>query len=47
MMTYTWYVAKLAQHHPGVHFPGRWWDPVHPEVKDTFSLEQFLSHNTQ
>ncbi|KAM3595091.1 uncharacterized protein V6R79_018004 [Siganus canaliculatus] len=47
MMTYTWYVAKLAQHHPGVHFPGRWWDPVHPEEKDTFSLEQFLSHNTQ
>ncbi|XP_044023018.1 transmembrane protein 260 isoform X2 [Siniperca chuatsi] len=47
MMTYTWYVAKLAQHHPGVHFPGRWWDPVHPEGKDTFSLEQFLSHNTQ
>ncbi|KAG7238546.1 hypothetical protein INR49_030819 [Caranx melampygus] len=47
MMTYAWYVAKLAQHHPGVHFPGRWWDPVHPEEKDTFSLEQFLSHNTQ
>ncbi|XP_023149470.2 transmembrane protein 260 isoform X1 [Amphiprion ocellaris] len=47
MMTYTWYVAKLAQHHPGVHFPGRWWDPVHPEEKDTFSLEQFLSLNPQ
>uniref|UniRef100_A0A3P8U9K9 Transmembrane protein 260 n=1 Tax=Amphiprion percula TaxID=161767 RepID=A0A3P8U9K9_AMPPE len=47
MMTYTWYVAKLAQHHPGVYFPGRWWDPVHPEEKDTFSLEQFLSHNPQ
>ncbi|XP_069571025.1 protein O-mannosyl-transferase TMEM260 [Brachyistius frenatus] len=47
MMTYTWYVAKLAQHNPGVHFPGRWWDPVHTEEKDTFSLEQFLSHNTQ
>ncbi|XP_071780324.1 transmembrane protein 260 [Centroberyx gerrardi] len=47
MMTYTWYVAKLEQHHPGVHFPGRWWDPVHPEEKDTFSLEQFLSHNMQ
>ncbi|XP_038584180.1 transmembrane protein 260 [Micropterus salmoides] len=46
MMTYMWYVAKLAQHHPGVHFPGRWWDPVHPEEKDTFNLEQFLSHNT-
>ncbi|XP_074548789.1 protein O-mannosyl-transferase TMEM260 [Halichoeres trimaculatus] len=47
MMTYSWYVAKLAQHHPGVHFPGRLWDPVHPEEKDTFSLEQFLMHNTQ
>ncbi|XP_059210076.1 transmembrane protein 260 [Centropristis striata] len=47
MMTYPWYVAKLAEHQPGVHFPGRWWDPVHPEEKDTFSLEQFLSHNMQ
>jgi hypothetical protein len=47
MMMYSWYVAKLGQHHPGVHFPGRWWDPVHTEEKDTFSLEQFLSHNTQ
>ncbi|XP_014040853.1 transmembrane protein 260 [Salmo salar] len=47
MMTYSWYVAKLGQHHPGVHFPGLWWDPVHTEKKDTFSLEQFLSHNTQ
>ncbi|KAM9842083.1 protein O-mannosyl-transferase TMEM260 [Aulostomus maculatus] len=47
MMTYTWYVAKLGHHHPGVHFPGRWWDPLHPEEKDTFSLEQFLSRNTQ
>ncbi|XP_020343591.2 transmembrane protein 260 [Oncorhynchus kisutch] len=47
MMTYSWYVAKLGQHHPGVHFPGLWWDPVHTEEKDTFSLEQFLSHNTR
>lgn len=47
MMTYTWYVAKLAKHHPGVHFPGQWWDPDHPEGKDTFSLEQFLLHNAQ
>ncbi|CAK6957032.1 transmembrane protein 260 isoform X1 [Scomber scombrus] len=47
MMTYTWYVAKLGQHHSGVYFPGRWWDPLHPEGKDTFSLEQFLSHNRQ
>ncbi|KAM4625171.1 protein O-mannosyl-transferase TMEM260 [Polymixia lowei] len=47
MMTYSWYVAKLGRHHPGVHFPGRWWDPVKPEEKETFSLEQFLSRNTQ
>ncbi|KAK6304447.1 hypothetical protein J4Q44_G00250330 [Coregonus suidteri] len=42
----SWYVAKLGQHHPLVHFQGRWWDPVYTEEKDTFSLEQFLSHNT-
>lgn len=47
MMTYAWYVAKLAQHHPGIHFPSRWWDPVNPEEKGTFSLDQFLSRNTQ
>lgn len=47
MMTYAWYVAKLAQHHPGIHFPGRWWDPVNPGEKGTFNLDQFLSRNTQ
>uniref|UniRef100_A0A4W5MXC3 Uncharacterized protein n=1 Tax=Hucho hucho TaxID=62062 RepID=A0A4W5MXC3_9TELE len=47
MMTYNWYVAKLGQHHPGVYFSGRRWDPVHTEEKEPFSLEQFLSHNTQ
>ncbi|CAG5866391.1 unnamed protein product [Menidia menidia] len=47
MMTYSWYVAKLESHLPGVHFPGGRWDPVHSEEKDAFSLEQFLSHNTQ
>ncbi|XP_029982818.1 transmembrane protein 260 isoform X2 [Sphaeramia orbicularis] len=47
MMTYPWYVARLGHHHPGVHFPGRWWDPVNTKEKDTFSLEQFLSHNTE
>ncbi|CAL8290852.1 unnamed protein product [Gadus morhua 'NCC'] len=46
MMTYPWYVAKLRSHHPGVHFPGRWWDPVRSEEKGTFSLEHFLSNNT-
>ncbi|KAL0969087.1 hypothetical protein UPYG_G00222470 [Umbra pygmaea] len=47
MMTYSWYVAKLGQHLTGVQFPGRWWDSVYSEDKDTFTLEQFLSHNTQ
>ena len=47
MMTYPWYVAKLRTHHPGVHFPGRWWDPVRSKEKGTFSLEHFLSNNTQ
>lgn len=46
MMTYAWYVAKLKTHHPGVIFPGRWWDPVRPEEKGTFNLEHFLSNNT-
>ncbi|CAL8272712.1 unnamed protein product [Merluccius merluccius] len=45
MMTYPWYVAKLKSHHRGVHFPGRWWDPIRSEEKGTFSLEHFLSNN--
>ncbi|KAL4613133.1 transmembrane protein 260 [Arapaima gigas] len=47
MMTYSWYVAKLARHHPGVYFPGRWWDPAHVHDKKTFNLEQFLQHNSK
>ncbi|KAG7466439.1 hypothetical protein MATL_G00164750 [Megalops atlanticus] len=47
MMTYRWYVAKLGHHHHKVHFPGHWWDPVQWEEKRTFSLEQFLLHNSQ
>lgn len=47
MMTYPWYVAKLARHHPGVNFPGRLLDPFRSKEKGAFSLEQFLSHNTQ
>lgn len=47
MMTYTWYIAKLGHHLQGVYFPGRWWDPLHPEEKNTFNLDQFLFHNTQ
>ncbi|KAK2878589.1 hypothetical protein Q8A67_019380 [Cirrhinus molitorella] len=45
MMTYSWYVAKLQKHLPGVTFPGRWWDPVNAVEKKTFSIEQFLKHN--
>ncbi|XP_052001796.1 transmembrane protein 260-like [Xyrauchen texanus] len=45
MMTYSWYVAKLQKHFPRVKFPGRWWDPVNPAEKKTFSIEQFLKHN--
>uniref|UniRef100_A0A3Q2ZNF3 Transmembrane protein 260 n=1 Tax=Kryptolebias marmoratus TaxID=37003 RepID=A0A3Q2ZNF3_KRYMA len=41
MMTYSWYVSKLAQHLPGVRFPSRRWDVVHSEEKKTFNLEQF------
>lgn len=47
MMTYGWYIAKLGHHLHGVHFPGRYWDPVNSEEKSTFSLEHFLQHNPQ
>ncbi|XP_023684242.2 protein O-mannosyl-transferase TMEM260 [Paramormyrops kingsleyae] len=47
VMTYSWYVEKLGRHHPGVRFPGRFWDPLRTQEKNTFSLEQFLLHNSQ
>lgn len=47
MLTYSWYIAKLGHHLQGIHFPGQYWDPVQPEKKNTFSLEQFLLHNPQ
>lgn len=47
MMTYSWYIAKLGHHLQGVHFPGRYWDPVRSEEKNSFSLEHFLLHNPQ
>ncbi|CAL9687036.1 unnamed protein product [Knipowitschia caucasica] len=47
MMTYSWYIAKLGHHLEGVHFPGRYWDPVESEEKHTFSLKNFLLHNPQ
>ncbi|MCI4382697.1 hypothetical protein PGIGA_G00017720 [Pangasianodon gigas] len=45
MMTYSWYVPKLQQHLPGVKFPGRVWDPVNTEQKNSFNIEQFIQHN--
>ncbi|KAI5616733.1 transmembrane protein 260 isoform X1, partial [Silurus asotus] len=45
MMTYGWYVPKLQQHLPGVNFPGRVWDPVNTEEKNSFNIEQFIQHN--
>ncbi|KAI7804501.1 transmembrane protein 260 isoform X1 [Triplophysa rosa] len=46
MMTYGWYVAKLQKHLPRVKFPGGRWDPVNSAEKKTFSIAQFLKHNT-
>ncbi|XP_027028626.2 transmembrane protein 260 isoform X1 [Tachysurus fulvidraco] len=45
MMTYSWYVPKLQQHLSGVKFPGRVWDPVITEQKNSFNIEQFIRHN--
>ena len=28
MMTYEWYLPKMAKHLPGVKFPGNRWNPV-------------------
>ncbi|XP_072545627.1 protein O-mannosyl-transferase TMEM260 isoform X2 [Salminus brasiliensis] len=47
MMTYSWYVSKLHHHLPGVRFPGRLWDPLNTEKKNSFNIEEFLQHNTQ
>lgn len=47
MMTYGWYVSKLQQHLPGVNFPGRVWDPVNAQQKNSFNIEQFIQHNIQ
>lgn len=47
MMTYSWYVSKLARHLPGVNFPGHRWDLVQSEEQKTFNFEQFLSLNTR
>ncbi|NWR56630.1 TM260 protein, partial [Bucorvus abyssinicus] len=48
MMTYEWYLPKLAKHLPGVYFPGDRWNPVEGVLPDgtvTFNLHQFLKVN--
>ncbi|KAL7992766.1 hypothetical protein Chor_017022 [Crotalus horridus] len=45
MMTYHWYLPKLAKHLPGVIFPGDHWNPVEgplPDGTTTFNLHHFL-----
>ncbi|XP_009994773.1 PREDICTED: transmembrane protein 260 [Chaetura pelagica] len=48
MMTYGWYLPKLAKHLPGVHFPGSRWNPVEGILPDgtlAFNLHRFLKVN--
>ncbi|NXH17599.1 TM260 protein, partial [Bucco capensis] len=48
MMTYEWYLPKLAKHLPGVYFPGNRWNPVEGVLPDgtlTFNLHHFLKVN--
>ncbi|KAM5178905.1 protein O-mannosyl-transferase TMEM260 isoform 3-T3 [Callospermophilus lateralis] len=50
MMTYEWYLPKMAKHLPGVHFPGNRWNPVEgilPSGMVTFNLYHFLEINKQ
>nr|XP_035964882.1 transmembrane protein 260 isoform X3 [Halichoerus grypus] len=50
MMTYEWYLPKMAKHLPGVNFPGDRWNPVEgilPGGMVTFNLYHFLEINKQ
>ncbi|XP_059038159.1 transmembrane protein 260 isoform X2 [Mustela lutreola] len=50
MMTYEWYLPKMAKHLPGVNFPGDRWNPVEgvlPSGIVTFNLYHFLEINKQ
>ncbi|XP_058149363.1 protein O-mannosyl-transferase TMEM260 isoform X4 [Dasypus novemcinctus] len=50
MMTYQWYLPKMAKHLPGVNFPGNRWNPVEgifPSGVVTFNLYHFLERNKQ
>ncbi|XP_067913913.1 protein O-mannosyl-transferase TMEM260 [Heterodontus francisci] len=48
MMTYDWYLPKLAKHLPRIHFPGYRWNPVNQEDSAgtvMFNLHHLLSEN--
>ncbi|XP_060700544.1 protein O-mannosyl-transferase TMEM260 isoform X2 [Hemiscyllium ocellatum] len=48
MMTYNWYLPKLAKHLPHVHFPGNRWNPIIQEDSAgtvTFNLHHLLNEN--
>uniref|UniRef100_A0A8C8RBL4 Transmembrane protein 260 n=1 Tax=Pelusios castaneus TaxID=367368 RepID=A0A8C8RBL4_9SAUR len=48
MMTYGWYLPKMAKHLPGVSFPGGQWNPIEGILPDgtlTFNLLHFLKVN--
>ncbi|KAM7158077.1 protein O-mannosyl-transferase TMEM260 isoform 2-T3 [Molossus nigricans] len=50
MMTYEWYLPKIAKHLPGISFPGNRWNPVEgilPSGMVTFNLYHFLEINKQ
>ncbi|KAM9294395.1 protein O-mannosyl-transferase TMEM260 [Gastrophryne carolinensis] len=50
MMTYKWYITKIAKYLPNVTFPGGQWNPARTKLQDetfTFSLHQFLKVNTR
>ncbi|XP_023557421.1 transmembrane protein 260 [Octodon degus] len=50
MLTYDWYLPKVAKHLPGVRFPGDRWNPVEgvlPTGMVTFNLYRFLEINKQ
>uniref|UniRef100_A0A8D2F761 Transmembrane protein 260 n=1 Tax=Theropithecus gelada TaxID=9565 RepID=A0A8D2F761_THEGE len=50
MMTYEWYLPKMAKHLPGVNFPGNRWNPVEgilPSGMVTFNLYHFLEVNKE
>ncbi|XP_053331401.1 transmembrane protein 260 [Spea bombifrons] len=48
MMTYDWYLPKIAKHIPNVYFPGNRWNPVETKLPGgtvTFNLQHFLKVN--